>query len=446
MEDISDFKLLAETEQLLMEAPEGKVSAEDFAALEDKFFVAADNKYYHHFSFEKWYPTRYHDLDNILEDSVIDLMSADACSYPEKFLQHDHRKLQAPLVHGLILCIISGQKQAEALAEALFIEPIDYEMASCAMACGILSRNLDFLNNLLDMYEIKAHFYDCFCMDMYARASDMGIADLFDDMLKNASYEDIKKLIKDWSMLGVYPFSTEDNRINKYEIEYIYELVSKTPRAWDGRSVSDTVNELIWDCGIHSSFSYDFFSDDSSEDATEHLARAWDFMKEHGLSFRDLGHLPTINNKSSSKAQDKLLFLKEHLFPVLDEKLYITVNDYSIGDRRLIMDIIDDIGSSRVALDCTTRRNSFHSITLRPSIISPLIRKGVKVVLDENIRNSCFIYELLNCGISLLEVMLNKDVFSDEQLGVITDICIERKCLDALNVIRKNLSQRKGEK
>lgn len=443
MEDISDFKLLAKAEKLLAETPGGKASAEDFAALEEELIRVADNGFEHRFSIESWHLRRF-DEDNVLEDSAIDFLSEYAQRYPSEFLKHDHRKLQAPLAHGLMPCIISGQKQAEAMADALFIAPIDTQIASYALACGVMSGNLGFLRFLLDMYEIKERFFECFCMDIYARASDMGIEDVFDDMLKSASYEDIKNLISDWNLLGSYPYAEEEHRINKYEIEYIYELVSKATGALAGRSVSDTVNELIWDCGIHISFSYDFFSADSKA-AEAHMVRTWDFMKEHGLKFRELRGLPTIyvssNKNRSDEAQDKLLLLKEKLFPVLDKKLSITLNQYLERDRRLVLDIISEIGSSRVALDCTSRRNRC-SMELRASDIAPIIKKGVKVVLDEDIRNSCFVYELLRSGSKLLEVMLERSCFTDEQLDMITDICIERKFFDALNIIRKNSSGR----
>ncbi|MGN0691861.1 MAG: hypothetical protein ACI4K7_05905 [Oscillospiraceae bacterium] len=444
MEKISDFKLLAKTERLLMDRQ--NASAEDFAALEEELIRASDNAFFDRFSFQDWNFVRYDDFDNMLEDSVIEFLSEYARRYPEEFLRHDHKKLRAPLAHALMPCIIAGGEQAETMADALFIEPIDDRTASYAIACGVMSENLGFLEYLLGMYEIKDRFFECFCMDTFARASDMGIEGMFDDMLESASYKDIAGLIKSWNMLGLYPFAAEGQRICRYEIEYIYELVSRSPAAWEGRSVADTVDQLIYDCNIHSSFKYDFYADDT-EQAAEQLVHAWDFMKEKDLRFRTLDALPQIygSNNSSPDEKNDLLFLKEHLFPVFDERLYVTLNEYYMNSS-LVMDIIGEIGSDRIALDCTSRRNILFDEMVKTNVISPLIRKGVKVLLDDDIRNSEFVFELLYSCKGLLELMLKKGVLSDEQIDIMTDMCTQKKLLDALNVIRKDALRRKGEK
>ncbi|MGN0690761.1 MAG: hypothetical protein ACI4K7_00240, partial [Oscillospiraceae bacterium] len=178
---------------------------------------------------------------------------------------------------------------------------------------------------------------------------------------------------------------------------------------------------------------------------------AWSFMKEHGLRFLSINGLAmSYCGYGNKDTLGKERIIKEELMPLFADELYLDVLSASAlqgNDQQGFARVLRLIGPERVYLDLTDRHieRSFNTHYIRTEdvvglYIKQLLTVDMKVRVDDDIAHSKIANALIGSAY-LLEYVLDRTEVSVEQLMLLMDKCIKKKCFDSLNVIRRHLDR-----
>lgn len=426
---ISNFELLTGLEHCIGD----NSSVDDFEAMAEKLKKSGNLPHSLEIMCSKDF------FEDVVICSIADFLSAYAERFPDSLMKQDgvfSCLLGDYIKNALLRDISAGRRSAEVLADLLH-KKLGDQYFSEAVTMAVFSKNESFFDHIIRITDKPVKLLN---YDLYKYLSDTGRYDIIEKMTEGASRNEKIHIFH----TGSYFLKWFDIEFKKTEIEYLYEFAGHIIEEESGSSYAQQVSDIIEETHLSISFGTDITSLTELDQTSfeEHpTVRCWRFMIEKGLKFRSLDFLFQGESKYTTYKKMPKIFeiLKKYIIPILDDKvtinedLFSAMNEYQ---REMIEELTDIIGAKNVWLDCT---GSTHVFVKNIASIS-LIRKGVNIILGDNIESSAFIGCLIK-DTEALSYMLSAGNFTDEQLLLLAQMCAERKQLQSLNIVRKYLNE-----
>ncbi|MGN0691523.1 MAG: hypothetical protein ACI4K7_04150, partial [Oscillospiraceae bacterium] len=379
--------------------------------------------------------------ERMTEELILKYISGFAERYPEEFLKQELTDNADYVVKALHRSVFRGLGSAEIMLRLLEEKsPYTYNSELLnVFYSAIFSEDQSFLEHLMSL-PIRLVSY--ITLNEYIYLSDSGRYDILDRIFTGASRDDISAFLKKTPTLM-------DIVGQRSDIEYIYEAAGYIEGCRSSDELAYIVNDLLEEMDMSVTFSYGLAEQLETYSAKGDcmIVRSWRFMKEHGLKFRDLKYFLNFETMEIGRKQQKLLFslMKEHLVPVLADKVYITIWYYLLMEdehRDLFLRLADVIKGRRIILDCSEYAHDqfCNSRDGTAGCLIRLLKKGPDVIIADDPKSNDFAVLLLE-NADLLECMLKVVKLTDEQIDSLIDICTEKVRPGALNVIRKYMNR-----
>lgn len=368
-------------------------------------------------------------------------INAFAERYPDRFRRYDSVVFQQHIKEPLIKDIFTGSQTAYVLADTVLKKSDDIMLFTEMLQAAVLCENYSFFD---------------YCIEHAESPSSRIQSELIYYLCIHKKYDSLDKIFKNTTREELLQYCRPKQEVFLDEIEYklgcLYELcIRYLPEVRDSDDVPAAVSEFLDEADISDYLNIhpDFTLSGSIRQMPEY-EKAWDFMKEHGLKFLSINGLAMSYFGYGNKDYfNKETIIKEKLMPLFADELYLDVlkaahlqgNDQQGFERVLRL-----IGPERIYLDFTDSHidriplSPFRRVEDTKELhIKQLLTVDMKVRIDDDIAHSKIANALISSAY-LLEYVLDRTEVSDEQLMLLIDKCIKKKCFDSLNVIRRHLN------
>lgn len=366
------------------------------------------------------------------DNALSEFISAFAARYPHSIGKCSYDAFSAQIQSAAIREIIAGSKAAYPLADILLssaeADNVFSDIIGAAVCCG------------------NDSFFDYYIEHTKA-PSACANRSLVNYLLTNKEYRCLDKIFENTSRDDLINLSSQNiPNGTTPRIDFLYELgLRYLPEIKNSDNIPDAASEFLGQAGLSD---YLDCSPWTISDINGPYVTVWNFMKEHGLKFRNISALCSSYpmNVKQDRAESEMI-LQNYLMPLFDDKVYIDVTSASMvksNDQKEFLNAVKLIGADRIYLDFTDRHApkspkliEQHNTDLH---ITNLIKADLKVRVDDDIAHSKIFRSILKNSSVLYHVLQKTDI-PCEKLGEVIDICIEKKYFDSLNIIRKYMSK-----
>ncbi|MCI7766904.1 MAG: hypothetical protein MSJ26_02835 [Oscillospiraceae bacterium] len=428
MDDTSGIVLISETSSCIKCG-----SSEDFSRLLDEYIRI----------FEQYSFCGFSNIDAALTDNAIKLLTAFASGYPAEFEEKTIPAILKNSVYSAAANAISDNSPAAlTILKKLDINKlVDYEK-KWLVSMVIFSNNAQCIKYIKDNTN---NFSELIFTDTLFYLQENELTDILDNILTGRTEDEIKAFLTP----DISSFSLGQNIPSAHNyIDICYDIcVRYIPRIRASSNIPDAVSEFLGDkfLSMLGCLSYGCFSDRTISKLAS--------MKRLGLHLKDITdivyklalELPEYPDKDFPEK------LKEHYFPVFDQKLTVRLFYFSAyinteSLKKSVIDIMNLIGTDRICFDLSSKAilqddlilNALtnHNRRLSLPFCHRLLKYGCGFITDEDLKKSG-LAEILTMYPKLLGDLLRQCDFSRAQLTDLIFIAAQNKRTNALNVINK---------